>query len=199
MLTFDENELVTELIRLPTMLRVVFAAACAERQMPAYRLFHAQTGQGDPKALQLALDDIWEHPSAAESSTYGEERLEELMALIPQEEGFVGVWTQNATNAQNAAMSVIYALRTRITGEAQEAAWSARVAYEALDNFVINTEHIDSSKPGGEQLVLSHRLIQAELGRQRRDLSKLLQASLPRHDLIAQLRHIARDEAMVFL
>jgi uncharacterized protein YjaG (DUF416 family) len=195
MLKFDEAKLVAELEQLSAPMRVVFAAACAERQMPAYKLFHSQTGQGDPDTLQHALDDVWQHPNMAVS----EEQIEEVMALIPQEDGFAGLWTQRATNAQNAGMSVIYALRTRLCGEAQEAAWAARVAYEALDNVVINSEGIDTNNPDGEHRVLSHPLIQAELARQHWNLDELRCASASDlANVIERVRNRARAEAAIF-
>ncbi|HZF51180.1 MAG TPA: hypothetical protein VE093_21120 [Polyangiaceae bacterium] len=96
-------------------------------------------------------------------------------------------------------MAVIYALRAKLTGEAQEAAWAARVAYEALDNFVINKDRIDTNKPGEELRVLLHSLVQAELNRQERDVRELLAAS--DRDVamtVNQLRDRARAEAVVF-
>jgi hypothetical protein len=119
------------------------------------------------------------------------------MALTPQEDG-VQPWTQEATNAQNAGMAVAYALRTRLTGEAQEAAWAARVAYEALDNFVINKEDIDTSKPGSELRVLSHPLMQAEFERQERDLRELLASGHRIVEIVQRLRERARSDATLF-
>jgi uncharacterized protein YjaG (DUF416 family) len=196
---FDESKLVSELERLPAPLRVAFAAACAERQMIGYRLFCAQTRQGDPEALQHALDDVWENPDPKRGVTTLEDQVEAIMNLIPREDGFAGSWTQQATNAQNAGMSVIYALRTRISGETQEAAWSARVAYEALDNFVINQKRIDMNEPGAEHQILCHSLVQAELARQRRDLDELLATErVQPREVITRLRTRARADAATF-
>lgn len=96
-------------------------------------------------------------------------------------------------------MSVAYALRARLSGDAQEVAWSARVAYEALDHFVINRENVDTNIPGEEQRVLSHPLVQAEFARQRRDLDELL--CTPPHQVkltINRVRDRARVEAAEF-
>jgi len=197
---FDESKLVTELERLPIVFRVGFAAACAERQMSAYRLFEAASGGGGaPDSLEHALDHVWAEPTRTKSVAELEHQIEEVMALIPQEDGAQREWTQEATNAQNAGMSVVYALRTRLTGEAQEAAWAARVAYEALDNFVINKEAIDTSVPGGELRVVSHPLVQAELERQERDLRELLAASDGEVEkVLQQLRDRSRAESALF-
>jgi uncharacterized protein YjaG (DUF416 family) len=166
--------------------------------MTAYRLFEAQNGREVPNALERALEDVWIDPGLAHDREEFEQRVEELMLLIPQEEGSRQPWTQEATNAQHAGMSAVYTLRAKLAGEAQEAAWAARVAYEALDNFVINSENIDTNKPGEEQRVLSHPLVQAELDRQHRDLDELRAGRQDPAVLIARLRERARGEAAAF-
>jgi uncharacterized protein YjaG (DUF416 family) len=196
---FDESKLVTELEKLAVPLRVAFAAACAERQMPAYRLFEVQNGRQPHNALDHHLNDLWMNLGQTRNPTEDESHIEEIIALIPQEDCAQGAWSQEATNAQNAGMSVTYALRTRLTGEAQEAAWAARVAYEALDNYVINKEGINANTPGDELQVLSHPLVQAELERQERDLHDLLAScGEDAGRMLKQLRERARAEAANF-
>ena len=166
--------------------------------MPAYRRVEAMDGREVPDALERALEEVWSDPGLAQDRGALEQRIEELMALIPQEEGFQQSWTQEVTNAQNAGMSAVYALRAKLAGEAQEAVWAARVAYEALDNFVINSENIDTNKPGEERRVLAHPLVQAELARQHRDLDELDAGKQDPAALIARLRDRARAEAASF-
>lgn len=199
MRTFNESELVLNLERLPVPLRVAFAAACAERLMPAYRLFETQAGRIEPNALENFLERVWEDPSRTENTAELEHQIEAMMVLIPQEDGYEKPWTQEVTNAQNAGMAVVYALRAKLTGEAQEAAWAAQVAYEAIDNFVINRERIDMNKPGAEVRVLSHPLVQAELDRQERDIRELLTAiNKDIVNVVKQLRDRAIAEAAIF-
>lgn len=200
MLRFDESRLVSELEQVPIALRAAFAAACAERLMAAYRLFENRNGRKGPSILEQALDNVWTELDEDVNPEELAREIEELMTLIPQEDGWQGAWTQEVTNAQNAGMAVVYALRTRLTGSAQEAAWAARVAYEALDNFVINTEDIDTNRPGGELQVLSHALVQAELARQRTDLEEMRACSLSsQRAVIAQVRARAKtDSTRVF-
>lgn len=196
---FDELKLVTNLNRLPVPFRVAFAAACAERQMHAYRLFEAQSGRLSLNTLERHLNELWAKPSQTTNPTENEIYIEEAMKLIPQEDDAEGAWTQEATNAQNAGMSATYALRARLTGEAQEAAWAARVAYEAIDNYVINKEGINTNTPDGELRVLSHPLVQAELERQERDLCELLASTGgDAGRIVRQVRDRARAEAAVF-
>lgn len=97
MLKLDEMMLVSELRRLPASLRVAFAAACAERQMPAYRLFHAQTGGGDPEALERALEDVWSEPTPDKAESELERQIEQVMELIPQDNGMPSSWTEQAS------------------------------------------------------------------------------------------------------
>jgi len=195
---FDESRVIARLERLSVPLRVAFAAACAERQMPAYRMFESQNGCEAPNALERALEDVWMDPGQVRDREWSEHRIEELMALIPQEEGFQQPWTQDTTNAQNAGMSAIYALRAKLAGDPQEAAWAARIAYEALDNFVINSESINTNNSDGELRVLSHPLVQAELTRQQRDLDELHAARQAPAELIVRLRDRAKAEAATF-
>jgi uncharacterized protein YjaG (DUF416 family) len=166
--------------------------------MPAYRRFATKDGRDCPDALEYALEEVWANPGQVRDREEFEQRIETLMALVPQEEGFRGPWTQEVTNAQNAGMSAVYALRAKLTGAAQEAAWAARVAYEALDNFVINSENIDTNKPGEERRIIAHPLVQAELARQHRDLEELDAGKQEVTSLIARLRDRARAEAAIF-
>lgn len=171
--SFDEPTLTSEIHHLPLALRVVFAAACAERQMPAYRRFVELRGGASPSPLDLALQAIWTDPFEANDVDGLEKQIEALMQSVPREDTDAGPWTQDVSNAHNAGMAALYALRTKLRGDAREAAWAARVAYEAVDNFVINTEAIDTNTQGAELRVLAHPLVQAELDRQLVDLLDL--------------------------
>lgn len=166
--------------------------------MPAFRHFEIQNRREVPGALERALEDVWTHPTVVRDRENFEQRIEELMALIPHDEDFVNAWTQEVTNAQNAGMSAVYALRAKLAGEAQESALAARVAYEAVDNFVINNENIDTNGPGEARRVSMHPLVQAELGRQQRDLDELDDGTQDQSLLIARLRDRARAEAAIF-
>ena len=99
--------------------------------------------------------------------------IDQCLAHMPKETDEADVWTQHHAQAEDAAASIAYALRTHLTGEAQEAAWSARRAYEALDSQVVNELDIDPSDLGAEDQILGHAAIQQELARQHRDLADL--------------------------
>jgi uncharacterized protein YjaG (DUF416 family) len=197
-LHFDEAELATTLERPPQRLRAAFAAACAERLMPAYVAFSERSGRGDPEALRAILTRLWDDLSG-ERMGDAEVRsaIEACTELIPEEDD--GPWIMEQASAEDAGAAVAYALRCRQSGQAKEAAWAARRAYEALDHYVINRENIDTNKPGAEQRVLQHPLVQAELARQSRDLSEVLgvvDPDLPK--IAARLRDRAATESAVF-
>jgi uncharacterized protein YjaG (DUF416 family) len=172
LLRYDERELVKALERLPRQSRIAFGTACAERLLPAYERFSERTNRGEPKALASILERLWRAlRGAAMSAEEVKESLNLGMALIPQEDE--GPWVVEQASAEDAAASVMYALRCWQSGASEEAAWAARRAYEAADHYVINRENIDTNGAGGETRVLSHPIVQAELIRQRRDLDEL--------------------------
>jgi uncharacterized protein YjaG (DUF416 family) len=197
LLRFDEAQLVKMLDRLPRELRVVFAAACAERLLPAYAAFSERAGRGDPTALRHSLTLLWDDLGGSRlSDEEVQTNLDACMELIPQEDD--GPWVPEQASGEDAGAAVAYALRCRQNGESQEAAWAARRAYEALDHFVINRENIDVNKPGAEARALGHAVVQAELARQRRDVDELLGDAKAVQQAAARLRDRAQKESAVF-
>lgn len=197
-LQYDEQQLMEKLERLPRPLRVVFAAACAERLLPAYINFSARTGRGDSVAFKSILTRLWDdlggHPM---TDVEVETKINTCMTLIPGEDE--EPWVMEQASAEDAGAALAYALTCRQNGKSHEAAWAGRRAYEALDHFVINSENIDTSIPGGEERVLAHPLVQAEFARQRRDLDELRDTGDEDvRQVGAQLRDRARAEATTF-
>ncbi|MCY3001214.1 MAG: DUF416 family protein [Planctomycetota bacterium] len=199
MLKFDEAALTSQLSQLSRKLRVIFAAACAERLAPAYRCFVSADGANHPNELERALQDVWDNPERTTSAYDSEEKIDALIELIPQEENVEAPRSQAASNAESAGTAIVYALRTRLIGGPREAVWAARAAYEALDNFIINTEGISITTAEGESRVLMHPLLQAELRRQRRDLDELCSPTEPSVAIVERLRARARADAHRFL
>jgi uncharacterized protein YjaG (DUF416 family) len=193
-LHFDERMLVKDLERLPPPFRVVFAAASAERLLPAYTNFSRRTGRGDAKTLTAVLERLWlDMQGNRMDSRQMEENVDVSLRLIPEEDS--GPWTPEQAWAEDAAAAVAYAMRCRQSGRSQEAAWAARCAYEALDDFVIDREGIDTSEAGAEERVLSHPLVQAELLRQRRDIDELLAAQWDVARVARQMRQRSQAES----
>src|ERR1700688_1483953 len=86
-LRFDANALIAQLERLPNRLRVAFAAACAERQLPNYVRFSEATGEGNPGRLEAALRRVWDDIERRPAgSTELKDCLDACMALLPEED-----------------------------------------------------------------------------------------------------------------
>jgi uncharacterized protein YjaG (DUF416 family) len=170
---FDEADLIRKLEPLRPEQRAAFAAACAQRLRGAYADFCARTGRGDFRALDAILLRLWGDVTSAARMSDGEvaDQIEACMALIPQEDD--RPWASEQPAAEGAGAALAYALRCRLTGNPQEAAWAARSVYDAVDNFVIANPAIDISAPGAEARVLASPLVQAELARQIRDINEL--------------------------
>lgn len=100
-----------------------------------------------------------------------ESAAETALGLIPDEnEG----WDEETQAfAEDAASSLLYALRTRLSGDPQEAAWALRCVYEAMDYRAQQDTSLIPEDPAYETALLSHPAVQRELARQRRDLLDL--------------------------
>jgi uncharacterized protein YjaG (DUF416 family) len=191
---FNEMELAERIEELPRPVRAAFAAACAERMLPAYHRFSARSNRGDPRILEQILTRLWTDLSGEPmSEAETEAQIDACMELIPREDD--GPWVAEQAAAEDAVAALAYALRCRRSGLAKEAAWAARCAYEALDDYVINHENVDTNISGAEAKVLAHPLVQAELTRQQRDLEELHRGAIT----IDRLRERSKAEAVEFL
>ena len=128
--------------------------------------------------------------------------IDECMVLLPGEHE--GRWVPEQDYADDAVAAAAYAFECRLKAGAQEAAWSGRRAYEALDRYVSITENIDWSgrrdeRARAEAKILAHPLVQAELARQSRDLKELTHAeAVGLQRIIQQIRRRARSESSIF-
>jgi len=60
MLTFDRRQVMDQIDPLPKRLRVAFAAACAERQLPNYVRTRGFNATGTPAAVTSMLRELWD-------------------------------------------------------------------------------------------------------------------------------------------
>jgi uncharacterized protein YjaG (DUF416 family) len=194
-LRFDEALLKRELSRIPVSLRVVFAATVAERLLPIYAIFSRKTGRGDPQSLMEILERLWRDIDGIKMSPEElQQNIDLSMELAPDEDE--KPWVPEQNWAEDAAAAVVYALCTRQNGNPQDAAWAARRAWEALDDFVLTQEDIDPNIPGAQERITSNPLIQAEFMRQQRDLIELVAADRKNVSAIAQkMRQRAKAES----
>jgi hypothetical protein len=223
-LQFDADGLLRQLTQLTPRLRAAFAAACAERLLPAYVQFGERTGRGDAVELAALLQRLWRdlegEPMNPDEIQYGIDRSLDLMRYpanpdadpIAQPRDFHAILAAARARAkeavaamtgqaEDAAAALAYAFECRQKGGVQEAVWAARRADEALDSFVTNRDNVDIGLLEGRARVSADPLVQAELSRQHRDIGELLgvpDEADPR-EVIVRVRDRARaDAATVF-
>jgi hypothetical protein len=101
--------------------------------------------------------------------------------------------------AEDAISSALYALESRLTGNAEEAVWSAEHAISAIDEYV--TEEFKAITPKIHERAMNDPLIQAEYQRQRRDIEDLLAAGdsdADQREVISKIRRHAQTDALRF-
>ncbi len=180
---------------LPSLLRVAFAALSAERLIRAYEVHVNKSNKGN-LGLSAVLERLWRDLSGSPmSSDELQTSIEVCMQSMPNDDDAVG----EHAYAEDAAASLCYALRTRQNGSAQEAAWAARRAYEALDQFVIAQQGLKNTSSIDEEQLNSHPAIQSELRRQHQDLADLKSLSRSgEHEGLLALRRRAQADAERF-
>jgi len=197
-LRFVEPQLREQLDRLPKEHRAAFAASCAERLFPAYERFSEEAGRGDPQTLRAALSRLWEDLACdplSELELHASPK--NCLALVPPEDE--EPWAESQPSADDAAAALVYALESRVKDDSQEAAWSARRAYDALDRFLMSDQPGVIVTAAAEHQVQEHPLVQAELARQRRDLDELLAVrDGDVREVAARLRDRAKEESRAF-
>jgi len=171
LLRYDEEVLVQQLNALPLWGKVAFAVACAYRLMPSYARFFSETGWGNPRllndALEYSLRHAWDCP--IDEGTIAD-MIDAVMVVIPDEND---VQSQYQPFGEDAGAAVAYVLRTMRTGDSNEAAWAARRAYEAVELLATRIHALNDSSPIDEDAILTSRLVQCELSRQQRDISDI--------------------------
>jgi Protein of unknown function (DUF416) len=173
MFKFQEELLVQCLAKFSAKQKSAFATACATRLFSSYAAYAFKFGRAeDVTSLRGILDELWSQ--SLSSTDVGdrhrlEEIVQELSCQLPSQEE---TWTVLHAFADDAIASTMYAARTLLTASANEAAWAARRAYEAVDQAVLKLSGTPNT-PDEELLVISHPLIQRELGRQNEDLRSL--------------------------
>jgi len=192
----DQDELVARLDRLPTRLRVAFAAACAERQMPNYeRFLPAQISEAN--TLKLALQRVWE---AAEGKAISLREIDALldscMSIIDEHD------LENSAPLPSDAAASVYCAISALTDDPKDALHAANRAYAAADYVVTTKLELCIIDRALAELIIAHPIGQAELHRQQLDLQDLEAAG--RDDgaiasVVAKVRDRARQDADSFL
>jgi len=168
---FDPDELGKLLLGLGEQQRLVFGLACSERLYPNYVVFASEEGWGEPKTLRAALDLAWDavlgQPPSPELLRQLQKRVE---AAEPDTEKFETILVSSALDAAATAGLLLKLLEANEPDVAVEIASLSR---DTVDMYIQAIEHLEPSDPALEKKILLHRLMQAELRRQRDDLRML--------------------------
>ena len=197
-LQFSHDDLSKKLSSLPRRLRTAFAAACAQRLMPAYAASASRNLNANPQQAIKILTELWNDIQCGSSDPSKLKRDVEICeTLIPDHDGS---YFDGFEHADNATCSLAYAVESELKGGAEEAAWAAERCFESLFHAVKNTFG-DGRSPAEMARILSVPLIQAELRRQAADLADLqLAAKNPGSEaaIIARIRRRADADSEFF-
>ena len=159
MLSYDEVAVRSRLAVLPRVAKTAFAAACAQRLVPAFDRYASAVQFADPDALTSVLNATWETVRTGDG---------DLSAMQAQAEDLVptdgGEWIPELAYGQNSAAAAAYAVRTWVTDDPQEAAWAARQVYEAADYAALAAApQLDLNAPETESILRSSPQVQLAL------------------------------------
>jgi hypothetical protein len=199
MLTFDREQMMERIGPLPKRLRVVFAAASAQRQLPNYLRRSATNSGGNVEAAVRILRELWDSVARNEFEL---EKLRRDVAVCITLIRHYEKYPEGIELAEDAVASLAYALETAISGGSQETLWAAERAYSALDQYIIERFGVDVNAPHAQARIDAFSIMQAELSRQRADLLDLHGAAKhPGNEaaVIARIKRRAERDAVSFL
>lgn len=198
MLTFDREQMRDEIEALPKRLRVAFATACAQRQLLNYVRTSGNNPTGNPEAARRMLRDLWD---SIEHNTFDLEKIQPALALCDALIPSYKVPFEGIEFAEDAILSLFYALETALSGASQETVSAAQHALSALDEYIIERFNLDINGPNAESHVESFPIMQAELSRQQVDLAELRAVALHPSDerpVIVRIKHRAEADSASF-
>jgi hypothetical protein len=169
-----------------------FALLCAERLYPAIARFSPD----EASLTRGALDAEWSELSGHTSVGDREGTLAAVEAAIDRAANGVGGFPHGpafAGCAEDALITVAYAIEAGGDARADRIAWVGQVSYDALDAFLFGRDDPDPNDADAMTRLQNDPMIQAELARQRRDLDELRDAALTAAE-VARLRERAKAE-----
>lgn len=192
MYNFDEKNLVVQLAATTQIAKTGFALSVATRLLPMY-VEYTKMAKIELNSLPSScVGTLWDIAISARIHQMDEVETASntLLNLMP---GDNDPWNEYHPLAEDAIAAIVYALRSYLTNDPQEAAWAARRSYEAADQFAIRQLDIDFQDKGVEHTLLSHPIVQQELMRQNRDLELAIIGD------IGTLRAISATESLLVL
>jgi uncharacterized protein YjaG (DUF416 family) len=192
----DEPASAQELEQLGGEHRMVFAASCCERVVPAYEAFSQEDGWGESRRLRDAVEAVW---AAAGGAGLDRGEAQRLIGQVEQQvphldDPFTSVF---AAPAQSAAIAVVEAVKCAETGAADHAAEAAAQAVDAFEAYVDEVEGEGAVYDADR--VTSSPLDEGELSDQREDLALLGREREISADLVEQIKTRARSRGFAKL
>jgi uncharacterized protein YjaG (DUF416 family) len=190
--------------QLPTCLKAALAAACAQRQADVYRVYSRRTGDGNSRAFDNLLSEIWEDIRCKQASEQDHNKWHERgERLYPSRNAKADIYS---AGAELAVLSLLHSNSVLLTGKSQGTVHAAHQTFESVDNFLTSPigkkPQFDIDQADAIAKLLAHPLTVAEHRRQERDLLDL-EEILSRPDLtpdaVDKLRKRAEIEAKDFL
>lgn len=173
MVSYDEDAIRSRLAGLPRAAKTAFAAACAQRLLPAFDRYAAAVGLDSPDVLSIVVTATWNAIQTGEGDLHTLQ--EQAEALVPHDDGD---WFHEMGFGQNGAAAVAYAVRTWLTDDPQEAVWAARQVYEAADYASLAAAPgLDLNAPDAADTLRSSPMVQAALAGIEADLLEVERSS----------------------
>lgn len=175
---YNLNALKTELEELSPTHRIAFAASICERLLPNYNIFAKEEAWGNPAALRLSLDEVWQilqgKPADAEKIR---QLLKDIDAAAPHSDNVTK--SQYCYEAQEACSAIDFLLEACIEPTSQRVIKVAERVRDTIDGFITCEEETInpswSEKPLEEQNteITSHPFAVREMAKQSEDLQRL--------------------------
>jgi uncharacterized protein YjaG (DUF416 family) len=182
-----------ELARLPQRHRAAFAASGAERLLPLYERFSQKARWGDPERLRQGLDLAWKMVAGETvSEVLLKKHADQVEEVVPDSEDFGSLL---GSAAQDAAVTVIYALKSLYEKDPEMAGHVVNLLHETVEWIV--TDRIESvGGNGGADLdarIDKDPLMKAEQERERKELEQLQSHKQLDPKFVDSLRRASRE------
>lgn len=177
MMRFDRAQLARDLRDIAPAGQTAFAAAAAERLLPAYFRYCGETDHYGSLQLRKALQCVWRHaevPSTDHVELRRQHDVAYALTDVPEKP-----FSEFFVAAQDATAAVTYCLRFLLGDDEEGAVHAASCGYDAAYQYAVFSmvEGVQITTAADTEKWLSHTLVQTELTRQRRDLLELKSAT----------------------
>jgi hypothetical protein len=200
MLTFDRDRMTEQIVALPKLMRVAFAAACVQRQLASPVRKPRVGSTGDRGSVTRMLRDLW---NGVERNAFDVEKLRRDFAVC---EALMHKYDGQPEDVDSEIhpqipLSLAHALRAAFSDSSHDVMLAAEGAYNTLDAYITERFALDYNAPGIQALIDSYPVMQVELSRQQVDLAELRTAAqTPSAEaaVIARIRRRAERDAASF-